>query len=108
MFLQDETELNNWSEKRIKNLSMDQFTLICSAFDCLKAGGLMVYSTCAINQKENDNNIKRLFDKRANQFQIINYSNSEIVEGERTEFGIQYLPDKSSYGPIYLALVKKN
>ncbi len=106
--LQDEKELNNWSEKRVKNLSMDQFTLICSGFDSLKAGGTLVYSTCAINRKENDENIKRLFDKRKNQFQIINYYNEKGLVGEPTEFGIQYLPDRSGFGPIYFAVIKKN
>ena len=35
-----------WRPNRSKKLSMDQFTLICSAFDSLKSGGHLLYSTC--------------------------------------------------------------
>ena len=41
-----------------------QQTLAIKAFDCLKPGGEMVYSTCTVNPDENEKIIEFLLDKR--------------------------------------------
>ncbi|WP_088328473.1 16S rRNA (cytosine(1407)-C(5))-methyltransferase RsmF [Lacimicrobium sp. SS2-24] len=49
----DPDALRNWSEASIATLSSVQRNLIDSAFKALKPGGYLVYSTCTLNQQEN-------------------------------------------------------
>jgi len=43
-----------WSVKEVNRLSNLQKKLLTSAFKALKKGGILVYSTCTLNKKENE------------------------------------------------------
>ena len=59
----DEKYLKIWTPSRIKQVTREQWALLSSAYRLLKKGGIMVYSTCALCPKENDDMITRLSDK---------------------------------------------
>lgn len=96
--------LKDWSIGRTKRLGKNQVTMIASAFDALKVGGLLCYSTCSISPLENDEVIKKLLEKRSGQ---AIFKKVEMPIGESTEYGHIILPDQSSWGPIYLSLIEK-
>lgn len=98
-------ELARWSLKGAKRLVIRQNALLCSALDCLKSGGRLVYSTCSINPIENDGVIERLGKSRESQFQILKI---EEQMGEATAHGWIALPDKAKAGPIYFSVLQKN
>ncbi len=56
--------LSEWSEKRIIGMCRLQKNLITKAFDMLKPGGSMVYSTCTFAPEENEEVIQHLLDNR--------------------------------------------
>lgn len=62
--LENKSELEQWSLKRSKILSHRQMGLLCSAFECLKHEGRMVYSTCSISPLENEQLVERFLEKR--------------------------------------------
>ncbi|MDO6580611.1 16S rRNA (cytosine(1407)-C(5))-methyltransferase RsmF [Photobacterium sp. 2_MG-2023] len=49
----DEDAMANWSLKHVQDIADIQRGLIVSAFQTLKPGGVMVYSTCTLNHTEN-------------------------------------------------------
>jgi len=49
----DEDAMKNWSLEHINSIADVQKQLIESAFTALKPGGTLVYSTCTLNQEEN-------------------------------------------------------
>jgi len=49
----DADALKHWDEAEIDAIADTQKALICSAFLALKPGGVMVYSTCTLNRREN-------------------------------------------------------
>ncbi len=55
--LENEKSYSNWSEKLVNELSKLQKELLASAYKALKKGGLLVYSTCTLNNNENEKNI---------------------------------------------------
>lgn len=124
--LQDEKYLSQWSPARIKTLSMEQWALLSSAYRMLKKDGILLYSTCALAPRENDEVIERLFKKfddchslyiESEEYQKIqnDYSKLELFteklqlpEYEKTKYGYQILPDKQNgAGPIYFSIIKK-
>ena len=102
--LEDSKELSQWAPGRTKAIAVSQFAMLASALDIVKKEGIVVYSTCALSQLENDDIIRKLYQKRAGRFELIR---KEFSFGEPTEFGWQVLPDTTGWGPFYLAVVKR-
>ena len=102
--LEDSKELAMWAPGRTKAIAISQFAMLASALDIVKVGGTIVYSTCALSQLENDDIIRKLYQKRPGRFELIR---KEFSFGEPTEFGWQVLPDTTGWGPFYLAVVKR-
>lgn len=102
--LADEKYLSQWTEARIKNLAIRQWSLLSSAFLMLKEDGFLLYSTCALSDAENDFVIDKLLAKYKNA-QCVKISVFEKAEPKK--HGLIFLPDTSDYGPLYFALVKK-
>lgn len=114
--LQDPKYLEQWSPSRVKTLAMEQWALLSSAWRMLKAGGYILYSTCALAPKENDEVLLRLLKKFPEaalctpDFSISrpDFFESELPIAEKTEAGYHVLPDKAcGAGPIYFSLIKK-
>lgn len=112
----DPKYLDEWSPSRIKTLSMAQWALLSSAWRMLRAGGYLLYSTCALSPDENDNVVSKLL-KKFDDAKIIepsvslNYSDfisNKLPDYEKTEYGAQILPDKANgAGPLYFCLIQK-
>ena len=58
----DRDALKNWSLSKIKMMSGIQKKLILSAFQALKEGGEMVYSTCTLAPEENEEVVAHLLE----------------------------------------------
>lgn len=104
--LENATELALWSEKRTKNLSIRQYSLLSAAWLALQDGGRIVYSTCSISHLENDGVVAKLVKKRTPQ--ILRPTFLEQYDFlEQTEFGYQVLPDICGFGPMYFSVIQK-
>jgi 16S rRNA C967 or C1407 C5-methylase (RsmB/RsmF family) len=97
--------LKEWSIARTKQLAQRQWSMLSSAFQVLKPGGRMVYSTCALSELENDMVVERLIKKYEGQF---SFSNDGCEIGEKTKYGWIILPDVTGFGPIYFCSINKN
>lgn len=95
--------LKEWTISRTKSLAMRQYALLAAASLVVKSGGYVLYCTCSISPKENDEVIERLLRKKK-YMQIENISTSK---GEPTQFGWMILPDTTSAGPMYCALLRR-
>lgn len=114
--LADPKYLSEWSPSRIKTLSMAQWALLSSAWRMLRPEGYLLYSTCALSPDENDNVVAKLLKKFDNaklcepkiSLNYKNFTQSELPEYEKTEFGVHVLPDKAGgAGPLYFCLLQK-
>ncbi len=102
--LENQQSMNEWSVRRSENLAIRQYSLLSSAFLAAKNGGYILYSTCSISPIENDGVLQKLLKKKSSQVQILPI---EVIGGaEKSEFGIQFLPDRCGFGPIYMSLVQ--
>lgn len=101
----NQTELQQWKEKRTKGLAQKQYTLLCSAWLALKPGGRLVYSTCALSSLENDGVIEKFLKKKDG----VEVGQLERLgpNSEATKFGVIYLPDRCQFGPMYSCLLIK-
>lgn len=58
MFRKDEATIREWSPQNVEKCWQLQRTIVDDAWACLAPGGLMIYSTCTFNTKENEENIR--------------------------------------------------
>ena len=103
--LQSETHLKKWSPARTKHLAIQAFTMLASALEVLKPGGLILYSTCALSTAENDGVLEKLHKKRGGRFEL---APLHLPFGEYTRYGWQVLPDTAEgRGPMYAAGIRR-
>ncbi len=58
MFRKDEGAIGEWSVQNVDNCCRLQREIVADAWSCLKPGGLLVYSTCTFNTRENEENVR--------------------------------------------------
>ena len=58
MFRKDEATIREWSPQNIEKCWQLQRDIVSDAWACLNDGGLLIYSTCTFNIKENEENIR--------------------------------------------------
>lgn len=115
----DPKYLNVWTENRIKTVTTEQWALLSCAFRLLRKGGYLLYSTCALCPKENDEMIERLIKKFPGEVtfpepipdeNVKNFTNlTSFPLAEKTTHGFTVLPDSANgAGPIYYCLVQKS
>lgn len=103
--LENKTAQEEWSPRRTEHLASRQYSLLAAALLAVKPGGRIVYSTCSISPAENDEVIKKLLKKKKDAVRLVEASLG--VDGERTEFGVVYLPDYCGFGPLYFSIIEK-
>ena len=58
MFRKDEATIREWSPQQVEKCWQLQRDIVSNAWACLNDGGLLIYSTCTFNTKENEENIR--------------------------------------------------
>ena len=58
MFRKDEATIREWSPQQVEKCWQLQREIVSDAWACLNDGGIMIYSTCTFNTKENEENIR--------------------------------------------------
>ncbi len=63
MFRKDEGAIAEWSVQNVENCARLQREIVAEAWKILRPGGLMIYSTCTFNTKENEENVRWICDE---------------------------------------------
>jgi 5-methylcytosine rRNA methyltransferase NSUN4 len=103
--LERPADMEEWKPKRAESLAQRQYALLCAALLAVKPGGTIIYSTCSLNPVENDGVIGKLLKKKTEDFELLKI---DLPEGaEKTQFGLQFLPDVCGFGPMYCAKLRR-
>lgn len=62
MFRKDPNAITEWSTQHVEKCWQLQREIVADAWECLNPGGLLIYSTCTFNTKENEENIQWILD----------------------------------------------
>lgn len=63
MFRKDPNARAQWSEGNVNLCAERQRALLDDAWQALKPGGLLIYSTCTFNREENERQLEELFER---------------------------------------------
>ncbi len=62
MFRKDPLTVGEWSPQQVDRCWRLQRDIVSDAWQCLRPGGLLIYSTCTFNTKENEENVRWMID----------------------------------------------
>ena len=62
MFRKDPTTISEWSPQNVEKCWRLQREIVADAWECLNSGGILIYSTCTYNTKENEENVRWILD----------------------------------------------
>ncbi len=108
---------NTWNERKIRGHSKLQKHLILRAFEILKPGGVMVYSTCTFAPEEDEGVIDYLLEKRPASLEEISIpgfkTSPGITEWKKNEYSeevkkcARIWPHHNDTGGFFMAKVRK-
>ena len=62
MFRKDAATISEWSLQNVEKCWRLQREIVADAWECLNPGGLLIYSTCTYNIKENEENVRWILE----------------------------------------------
>ena len=63
MFRKDADSIGEWSPENVEKCWRLQREIVADAWACLRDGGHLIYSTCTLNTKENEENIRWMIEE---------------------------------------------
>ena len=94
MFRKDKNAINEWSERNVNLCCNRQKRILADIIPTIKNGGVLIYSTCTFNNKENSDNLKWIQENYEVENLNFEYPKGEgIIElNEGNLKGFQFLP----------------
>ncbi|MCD8290586.1 MAG: hypothetical protein LUC91_03685 [Prevotella sp.] len=112
MFRKDETAISEWSLQKVEKCKRLQQEIIEDAWECLKPGGLLIYSTCTFNTKENEENILFIKDTFGAEILPVNIEREwniiRSLHPDLDEPVYRFLPGKTRGEGLFMAVMQKN
>ncbi|MDD3770272.1 MAG: RsmB/NOP family class I SAM-dependent RNA methyltransferase [Sulfuricurvum sp.] len=114
----DEKSTSFWSVHKVKETSKLQRRLLLSAFDALKPGGKLLYSTCSFSPEENESPLQHLLERHGERLKtlplILPFDNvqkplerwGKEVYDERIQNAVRILPTDTIDG-FFICLLEK-
>ena len=110
MFRKDPRSISEWSPQNVKRCVERQQQIINDIWPALKAGGLLVYSTCTYNTAENEENIEWIVKNLDAEVLPIptppEWNISNEVKGKYPTY--RFFPHKTKGEGFFIAVLRKN
>lgn len=107
MFRKDEEAVQQWSEDNVSLCEARQRRILADVWPSLKEGGVLVYSTCTFNRRENDGNV----DWIASELGAEILTSDDVLGGMtgvlKTERGYSLVPGHVEGEGQYCAALRK-
>jgi len=105
----DREALKGWSTKLVERKAQNQKELIVTAFELLKKGGEMVYSTCSFAPEENEEVVLKLLDTfKTAEVLKIEINGIKIRENKLCKNCVRLYPQDNDTQQFFIAKIRKN
>ena len=105
MFRKDPVSRNEWTQKNVEMCAIRQQQIIGDVWEALAPGGFLIYSTCTLNELENESNVIHI----AKEFdaEIIHFEVDESFVKGRNGIGYYAIPGKTKSEGFFIAVIRK-
>lgn len=112
MFRKDEGAVNEWSPENVEICWKRQRRIVSDIWPCLKPGGLLIYSTCTYNIKEDEENVRWMRDEWGAEVLSLDISDEWGVTGNLLageSFPVyRFFPHRTRGEGFFLAVLRKS
>jgi 16S rRNA C967 or C1407 C5-methylase (RsmB/RsmF family)/NOL1/NOP2/fmu family ribosome biogenesis protein len=110
MFRKDPNAINEWSTSNVDSCWKIQRSIVEDIWQCLKPGGILIYSTCTFNAHEDEENVQWIIDNLG--------ADPIALEGVKEEWNItgtlkgnlpvyRFIPGKTKGEGLFMAVMRK-
>lgn len=112
MFRKDATAIDEWSLSNVDSCQRRQREIVSDIWCKLKPGGILIYSTCTFNTKENEENVKWIMEQLGASALPIEVQSNWNITGSLLEGFEQpvyhFLPGRTNGEGLFMAVMRKN
>lgn len=110
MFRKDMNAIAEWSIQNVETCRRLQRDIISDIWPCLKPGGIMIYSTCTFNAKENEENVEWIASELGAEFIKINTEEEWNITGAMKSDipAYRFIPGVSEGEGLFMCVMRKN
>ena len=108
MFRKDKNSVNEWSDRNVDLCSVRQKRILADIIPTINDGGVLIYTTCTFNEKENRDNLKWLQENYEVKNLEFDYpTNQGIIQiNEHVLKGYQFLPGITKGEGFFLSAMR--
>ena len=111
MFRKDPNSISEWSLQNVEKCWHLQREIVADAWECLNPGGILIYSTCTYNTKENEENVRWILETYDAEALTIPIAPSWNITGSLLEgFDApvyRFIPGLTKSEGLFLAVLRK-
>lgn len=109
MFRKDSGALQEWSVQNVEKCHTLQQSIIRDIWPCLKPGGLLIYSTCTFNAREDEDNVSWIAQELGAEPVYVPVDASWGITGALTGSlpVYRFIPGKSRGEGLFMAVLRK-
>ena len=111
MFRKDPAAISEWSLQNVEKCWTLQRDIVEALWNCLKPGGLLIYSTCTFNTKEDELNVKHIAETFGAEVLTVNTEAKWHISGSQVaDFPkpvCRFIPGLSKGEGLFMAVLKK-
>lgn len=110
MFRKDAAAVKEWSLENVTACRQRQRRILSDVWNCLKPGGILIYSTCTFNSCENEENIAWIKEKYGAEVLDVEVSPEWGITGNLTSSSFpvyRFLPSRSKGEGFFMAALRK-
>lgn len=112
MFRKEPQALSDWSVENVSMCAERQQEIILHAWEALKEGGVLIYSTCTYNLQENEKNVAWIQEHLGGELLPVKYADdcSQISPSalpDKVAYAYRFFPYKTTGEGLFMAVLRK-
>lgn len=109
MFRKDEGAIGEWSLQNVDKCQTLQLDIIRDIWPCLKPGGLLIYSTCTFNSREDEENVNAIIAELEAEILPVAINDDWNITGSLVDDRPMYrfIPGKTRSEGLFMAVLRK-
>lgn len=111
LFRKDKEAIKEWSLNNVLFCQKRQRQILSDIWPCLKEGGLLIYSTCTFNTRENEENVKFIMEKLGAEILPVSIKTEWHITGsllkDWQEPVYRFIPGTTKSEGLFIAVLRK-
>ena len=109
MMRKDDEAVEQWTPQLVEECAARQRSIIADIWECLRPGGLLIYSTCTYNLEENERMVRHICQDLGGATIDLGIDASWRIHGalEGEDYCYRFMPHRTEGEGLFLSVIRK-